>query len=157
MEHITANERFKTGLSHISWFFDLAPSLSVSLGFLGSSGQYSPSSFNEKKKKCNVNPKGGNAKPTLKWWLRLEETQTSQESDRLAPPSPSPARQSPCLVPPGPRVCAQAAPILFSVSPGIGSVILGCFKSWASSLTKITIHWAKATSAQKHSVTSCCC
>ena len=49
MEHLTANERFKTGLSHISLFFDLAPSLSVSLGFLGSSGQYSPYSFNEKK------------------------------------------------------------------------------------------------------------
>lgn len=51
IEHLTANERFKPGLSHISPdFFDLAPSLSVSLGFLGPSGQYSPSSFNGKKK-----------------------------------------------------------------------------------------------------------
>ena len=153
MKHLTANEWFKTGLSHISWFFDLALSLSVSLGFLDSSGQYSPSSFKGEKKKCNVNPKGGNAKPALKWWLRLEEAWTWQKRDRRAPPSPSPARHSLLAWYYLGLTCVRR--LLPSYFPLVrGSVRLGCFKSWGSSLTKITIHWAKATSAQKHSVTS---
>ena len=59
MKHLTANEWFKTGLSHISWFFDLALSLSVSLGFLDSSGQYSPSSFKGEKKNVMWIPREG--------------------------------------------------------------------------------------------------